>query len=142
MTAEVFIMEITAEDILLARRGQHFLLEKSDTKTGVLADKIELPPAVIRVLSETLSYLAQGKEVTVIPQTVDITTQQAAAVLRVSRPFVVKLLEAGEIPFRKVGKHRRILLEDVVAYKERIDLNRLKTLEKLTAQAQELNLGY
>ena len=131
-------MSITAEDIVLARRGQQFLLENQTTKT----DKIELPPSVIKVLSKTLDYLAQGKDVTVVPQTVDVTTQQVAEILRVSRPFVVKLLESGEIPFRKVGKHRRILLEDVVVYKERIDQQRLKTLEKLTAQAQELDLGY
>jgi len=129
-------MAITAEDIVLARRGQQFLIETKDS------EKIELPKSVIKVLSKTLSYLAQGKDVTVIPQTVEVTTQQVAGILRVSRPFVVKLLESGEIPFHKVGKHRRVLLEDVVAYKERIDKQRLKTLEKLTAQAQELDLGY
>lgn len=135
-------MPITAEDILLARRGQQFLLEKRKPETANDSEKVELPPSAVKVLSKTLSYLAQGKDVTVIPQTVDVTTQKAADILRVSRPFFIKLLESGEIPFRKVGKHRRILLEDIIAYKEQIDRQRLETLEKLTAQAQELDLGY
>lgn len=135
-------MPITNEDILLARRGQQFFLEKSEKDSESESEKIELPKSAVEVLNKTFSYLAQGKNVTVIPQTVDITTQQTADILRVSRPFVVKLLETGEIPFHKVGKHRRVLLEDVIAYKERIDKQRLKTLEKLSAEAQALDLGY
>ena len=72
----------------------------------------------------------------------EITTQQAADLLLVSRPFLIKILENGEIPFRRVGKHRRIRLVDVVSYKDKIDAKRLETLEKLSADAQELNLGY
>ena len=135
-------MPITAEDILLARRGQQFLLEKRKTELANDSEKVELSPSAVKVLSKALSYLAQGKDVAVIPQTVDITTQKVADILRVSRPFVVKLLESGAIPFHKVGKHRRVLLEDVIAYKERIDRQRLETLEKLTSQAQKLDLGY
>lgn len=135
-------MPITVEDVSLAKRGQKLLRTKHHTNLISDTQQVELPASVIEVLEKTLSYMAQGKDVTIIPQTVEMTTGQVAEVLRVSRPFVVKLLENEEIPFRKVGKHRRVLLEDVIAYKERIDKGRLKVLEKLTAEAQKLNLGY
>lgn len=135
-------MPITVEDVSLAKRGQKLLRAKHHTNLSSDTQQVELPASVIEVLEKTLSYMAQGKDVTIIPQTVEMTTGQVAEVLRVSRPFVVKLLENEEIPFRKVGKHRRVLLEDVITYKERIDKGRLKVLEKLTAEAQKLNLGY
>ena len=93
-------------------------------------------------LTEILEHLAEGREVTVSAQPVEFSTQQAAEFLRVSRPFLVGLLEKGEIPFRKVGTHRRVLFADLQSYKERIDRRRLKTLEELAAQAQELEMGY
>lgn len=135
-------MPITVEDVSLAKRGQKLLRAKHHTNLISDMEEVELPASVIEILEKTLSYMAQGKDVTIIPQTVEMTTGQVAEVLRVSRPFVVKLLENEEIPFRKVGKHRRVLLEDVIAYKEQIDKQRLKVLEKLTAEAQKLNLGY
>jgi excisionase family DNA binding protein len=66
---------------------------------------------------------------------------QAAEVLSVSRPCLIKLLKEGAIPHRKVGKHRRIRMEDVVAYKERVDRDREAILDQLAAQAQELDMG-
>ncbi|NJM53154.1 MAG: excisionase family DNA-binding protein [Blastocatellia bacterium] len=89
-----------------------------------------------------MSYIAKGKTVVVTPEPTEFSTQQAADFLKVSRPFLVKLLENNEIPFRKVGKHRRVRFEDLISYKQRIDAKRLKVLEKLAEQAQELDLGY
>ena len=102
----------------------------------------DFPPQAISILKTTLKLLAEGKEVTVTAQPEELTTQQAADFLRVSRPFLVGLLEKGEIPFHKVGTHRRIGFGDLQAYKEKIDAQRLSTLEELTKQAQELNMGY
>lgn len=102
----------------------------------------DFPPQAIRVLKTTLKLLAEGKEVTVTAQPEELTTQQAADFLRVSRPFLVGLLEKGEIPFHKTGTHRRIGFGDLQAYKERIDARRLSALEELTKQAQELDMGY
>lgn len=71
-----------------------------------------------------------------------MTEQQSSDFLRVSRPFLVNLLETGEIPFRRVGTDRFVLFNDLQRYKETIDAKRLEVLEELAAQAQELNTGY
>lgn len=106
------------------------------------ATKIQLPPQAVEAVTKILKQLAQGREVTIGAKPAEMTTQQAAEFLRVSRPFLIGLLEKGEIPFRKVGAHRRVLFADLQTYKEAIDANRLKVLEELAAQAQELNMGY
>ena len=103
---------------------------------------IELPASVLHLLTEMLSQMAQGNAVTLLPIHAELTTQEAANLLNVSRPHLVKLLETGKIPFHKVGSHRRVRFEDLMEYKESIDQQRMETLDELTAQAQELNLGY
>ncbi|NBD18959.1 MAG: excisionase family DNA-binding protein [Cyanobacteria bacterium] len=103
---------------------------------------LELPASVLHLLTEMLSQMAQGNAVTLLPIHAELTTQEAANLLNVSRPHLVKLLETGEIPFRKVGRHRRIRFEDLMEYKDRIDQKRMAALDELTAQAQALNLGY
>lgn len=135
-------MNLTNNEIVLAQSGQKILSAKSKAKLVVNNQDIELSPAVIKILAQTLSYIAKGKTVVVTPETTEFSTQQVADFLKVSRPFVVKLLENNEIPFRKVGKHRRVRFEDLISYKQKIDAKRLKVLEKLAEQAQALNLGY
>ncbi len=135
-------MSITVEDVSLAQSGRKMLQTRHKTKFITDSKEFELPASAVEVLAQTLAYIAEGKDVPVIPQPAELTTQQVADFLQVSRPFLVKLLESGEIPFRKVGKHRRVRFEDAISYKQAIDAKRLQTLEKLAAQAQELNLGY
>lgn len=77
-----------------------------------------------------------------IPIHAELTTQEAADILNVSRPFLIKLIESSEIPCRKVGRHRRIRFEDLMNYKQQIDSARMQALDELASQAQELNMGY
>lgn len=103
---------------------------------------IELPAGAVALLVDILDTMASGHGVTLIQENAELSTVQAADVLHVSRPFLIKLLEEGRIPYRKVGKHRRIRMEDVVAYKTAIDAEREAILDALAAEAQEMNMGY
>jgi excisionase family DNA binding protein len=103
---------------------------------------VEVPKKALDFLFYILSNMAEGKSVSLIPSDSEVSTQQAADMLNVSRPHIVKLLEEGKIPFRKVGSHRRILLEDLMQYDAAMKNQRNKSLEFLAKQAQDLNLGY
>lgn len=103
---------------------------------------ITVPREALDLFVEVLGQLANGNAVTVVPVHAELTTHQAAEILNVSRPFLIGLLDAGEIPFRKVGTHRRIRFTDLTAYKQRDDAKRDEALAELTQQAQDLGLGY
>ncbi len=135
-------MNISNGEIALAKSGQKILTGKSKARLVVDGENVELSPAVTKLLAKALSYIAKGKAVDITPEPAEFSTQLAADFLKVSRPFLVKLLETGEIPFRKVGRHRRVRFEDLISYKQKIDEKRLKVLAKLAEQAQELDLGY
>jgi len=109
---------------------------------GEPGETISIPVPAIRLLSHILSEMAKGNAVTLVPVDAELTTQQAAGVLNVSRPFVIEQMEKGAIPYRRVGTHRRVLFRDLAAYKHAIDQNRMQALEQLSALDQELGLGY
>jgi excisionase family DNA binding protein len=107
-----------------------------------LSSQARIPASALRFLSAVLAEMACGNAVLLSPLDSELTTQQAADVLNVSRPYLVGLLERGEMPFRKVGVQRRVLLRELMSYKARTDIDRRAALDALAKQAQELNLGY
>lgn len=105
-------------------------------------EPLELPIGAVELLMDILEAMAAGRGLTLIPENAELTTVQAAEILNVSRPFLIRLLDENRIPHRKVGKHRRIRMEDVMAYKARIDSDREAVLDRLAAEAQEQDMGY
>jgi excisionase family DNA binding protein len=101
-------------------------------------DALVVPRQAAIMLAQILGFLANGQGVTVTPSNAMLTTQQAADFLNVSRPYLIKLLEAGEIPFEKVGTHRRVAFGELMDYKRRDDLERRRAADELTELGQEL----
>lgn len=106
------------------------------------SDELVLPGHVLQILLDVLSEMSQGNAVSVIPYHQELSTQEAANLLNVSRPYLVGLLEEGAIPFRKVGAHRRVRLRDVLHYKEETDHGRREALDELARISQEEGMGY
>jgi excisionase family DNA binding protein len=132
-----------------SRRLAPYLARKRKVRVQVVpedgqteAEPLVLPAPVLDLLFAILTEMAEGNAVTLIPIHAELTTQQAADLLNVSRPFVVELLEKGEIPYRKVGTHRRILFRDLMEFKQRSDATRKNVLDELVAEAQEEDMGY
>ena len=135
----------TEGEALMAQEASRILaprLQENELRVQIGDQVLTLPRAATRLLSTVLTEMAAGNAVTLIPVHAEMTTQEAADYLNVSRPFLVGLLEAGEIPYRKVGSRRRVQFRDVKAYKDKTDREREKVLDTLAAQAQDLGMGY
>lgn len=101
-----------------------------------------LPRQALSLLRDLLTEMAQGNAVTVVPTHAELTTQEAANILNISRPYLVKLLENDAIPYTKTGTHRRIRYQILMEYKQQRDEESRSTLDELANQAQELDMGY
>jgi excisionase family DNA binding protein len=104
--------------------------------------RVELPTSAVEALQLVIDALSRGQSVTIVPHGRELTSQEAADILNVSRPHLIKLVNRGDIPFHRVGTHRRIKIEDVLAYRDRRDAERDAALSELTRLSEELPGGY
>lgn len=151
--AENELISPTLEDADLARQSSRALSRFAGRQPQVRiqvqsngehpeVESVTIPVSAFNLLMDILKQMGQGNAVTIIPVHAELTTQQAAEVLNVSRPFVIKLIEDRDLPCKMVGTHRRVQFSDLMDYKRKIDAERLKVLDDLAAQAQELGMGY
>ena len=112
----------------------------SPALVGADGERLELPGAVFRLLKDIVRNMQLGRAIVLIPENQQLTTQRAADLLGVSRPYLIKLLEAGELPHHKAGSHRRIYLKDLAAYRKRRDVERKAALDRIAKEAFESGL--
>lgn len=104
--------------------------------------EVEIPASAFAALQAVVRDMAQGLTITLIPHDKELTTKEAADILNVSRPFLVKLLDRGDLPYHRVGTHRRLSVEDVLAYRELRAARRREKLRELTELSEQLEGGY
>jgi excisionase family DNA binding protein len=128
----------------LAREASRAISSVQPKALRVRIDDKELilPQAATRLIQHLLTEMAQGNAVTIIPIHAELTTQEAADFLNVSRPYLVRLLEQKKMPFHMVGTHRRVRFEDLMAFKASFEKSRREAMDELATQAQELGMGY
>jgi excisionase family DNA binding protein len=119
--------------------GPPLMLRLENPQTGQHLETT-VPATVVQLLADMLARMAEGQAVTLIPLHAELSTQQAADLLNVSRPYFIKLLEDGKMPFRKVGEQRRVRYQDLLPYMETYQKAANSALEEMTAEAEQLGL--
>jgi excisionase family DNA binding protein len=143
--------EAVSAQALAAARALAPLLKRKPRPTTVTirpdhdekrSQEVTIPLEAFELFVQILNQMASGNAVMIVPYHAELTTQQAAELLNVSRPFLVQLLKEKKLPFRAVGTHRRIRFTDLMEYKKADDERRQKVLDELTAESQKLGLDY
>lgn len=142
---------MSPKDIEMARVAQRCIMEALDhsraaaitltTDTGE-HPSVEVPPAALKLIGQLLGAMSEGRPIALVPSSQEFSTVEAAHFLNVSRPFVIKEIEAGRLPHRMVGTHRRVAFEDLIAYARQMRENQEAALERLAENARELGLEY
>jgi len=141
-----------AEEIALAKLGSQELSAVVETngeaqrinvvdKSGK-AHEVTIPASALNLMIEILTQLGQGNSVSITPIHAELTTQEGADMLNMSRPTFIKLLDSQEIPFSRTGNRRKVTFVDLMEYKARLEDHRLASLAELSALDQEMNMGY
>jgi excisionase family DNA binding protein len=133
--------ELAAFSALSSQIDAIFHGRKAPCLVGPGEECLELPPSAFEALKVVVEAIVRGQSVTLVPHDEELTTQEAADMLHMSRPHLIKLLERGEIPFHRVGTHRRIRSEDLLAYQDRRDAERKAALDELARISEELPGG-
>lgn len=142
---------MTERELEMARVAQRCIMEALDHSRAVRITlttdtgehpAIALPPASLKFIGQILGAMSEGRQITLIPENREFTTVEAANFLNVSRPFLIKEIEAGKLKHRMVGTHRRIAFEDLIAYARQMRERQEAALDRLAANARELGLDY
>ena len=137
--------EVANEAKVAARSLEPVLAKKAARHVTVVTEhgvKVVVPREAFQLFQRLLSEMAKGNPVTIVPLHAELTTQQAAELLNVSRPYVIKLLDEGQLPFRRVGTHRRIRADELRQFKELDEAKRRRAIRELTEEAERLNLDF
>lgn len=148
MTAGTLVPPPSEAEAALAKESARHLAHLGEKEVRSLklvvddqsGEAVVLPPPLFRLILDVLSQMARGNAITLVPVHAELTTQQAADLLGVSRPFLIKLLEKGELPHRKVGRHRRVRFIDLMRYRKESGARRQEALDELVRLSQELGL--
>jgi excisionase family DNA binding protein len=142
---------LSAEDREMVRAAQRCIMASLDhsraasitvtTDTGE-RPTVQVPPAALKLIGQLLGAMSEGRAVLLVPAQQELTTVEAANFLNVSRPFVIKEIESGRLPHRKVGSHRRIAFDDLMAYAQKMREQQAGALERMADNARELGLEY
>jgi excisionase family DNA binding protein len=143
--------KMSARELEMARVAQRCIMEALDrsnavsimlTSNGDEQPSVAVPPAALKLIGQLLGAMSEGRPVVLVPGKQELTTVEAANFLNVSRPFVIKEIEAGRLPHRMVGRHRRIAFEDLVAYERKMREKQRAALERMAEDERELGLDY
>ena len=148
---QVMPPKMSEQDMQMARVAQRLIMASLDhSRTAAITlttdtgerPSIEVPPAALKLIGQLLGAISEGRPVALMPAKQELTTVEAAAFLNVSRPFVIKEIEAGQLPHRMVGTHRRIAFEDLLAYATKMRQKQLAALDRMAENERELGLDY
>lgn len=143
--------DLTPDEVALVQAAQRLMVDALDHSRAASitidgdqgdAPRVSVPPKVLQVLARALGLMAQRQPILLMPQKQELSTVEAANFLNVSRPFVIKEIDAGRLAHRKVGTHRRVLYEDLLAYARTMRAQQEAALDRMADNARELGLEY
>jgi excisionase family DNA binding protein len=143
--------ELTEEETQMVKAAEKMLMKSLDHSRAATitveaedgtAPTVAVPPQVLKVIAQALGLMAQGRPIVLMPEKQELSTVEAANFLNVSRPFVIKEIDAGRLKHRMVGSHRRILYTDLLEYARAMRTDQESALDEMAEDARSLGLDY